>query len=237
MHAEEVNTTTDGQEARRVAKIYAAYRRSPRRRRAWSAVNPGNVAIREELLKRILEVAALQIAGTGRILDAGCGTGYWLERMVASGVAPERLAGVDVLAHRLRARPTLPAGMELRQADVRALPYEDATFDVVLMLTVLSSLETRSDVVRAAEEAARVLSRGGMLVVYEPRLPNPLNRATRRFRASELVGVLGSPRQNHTVTLLPAVARRLGRRGVGLYPRLVHVSPLRSHRLSVWIRR
>lgn len=217
-----------------MAEIYGGYARSERRRRAWSADNPGNVAIRDELFDRVVVVAREQLAGDGRILDAGCGTGYWLERLTRHGVIASRLAGVDLLADRLGTRESL-SGVELRVADVRSLPYAAAEFKLVLMLTVLSSMPAREDVLLAAAEAVRVLSPGGMLLVYEPRIPNPLNRATRVVRASDLEPVLGQPQHTSTLTLAPALARRLGRRGIRHYDPLVRPAALRTHRLSAWL--
>ena len=40
------------------------------------------MAIREELVAVMLEVAGEEIAGHGALLDVGCGTGWWLERLL-----------------------------------------------------------------------------------------------------------------------------------------------------------
>jgi SAM-dependent methyltransferase len=112
------------------------------------------------------------------------------------------------------------------------LPFEDGRFGVITMFTVLSSLAGEDDVRHALREAWRALALGGVLLIWEPRVPNPLNRHTllidrdlvRDTLPDAEVGVL-------TTTLLPPLARRLGRRTDRLYPRLVRLAPLRTHNL------
>ncbi|MCP9488887.1 MAG: methyltransferase domain-containing protein [Solirubrobacteraceae bacterium MAG38_C4-C5] len=118
---------------------------------------------------------------------------------------------------------------------MRALPFEDARFDLVLLLTVLSSLRGAWDVARALGEAARVTAPGGTVVVWEPRMPTR-NRATRLVRVDDVATVLGPGVSSRPITLLPPLARRLGRATPRLYPALARLPPLRSHRLMEWRR-
>src|SRR5262245_41437474 len=69
-----------------------------------------------------------------RILDAGCGTGHHLRRLLAAGSAP---VGVDFSRGMLRvARRVLPT-VPLAQADLDApLPVREAAFDAVLCALV-----------------------------------------------------------------------------------------------------
>jgi hypothetical protein len=82
------------------------------------------------------------------------------------------------------------------------------------------------------EEARRVLAPGGTLLVYEPRIPNPLNRRTRHIRRDELARLGGT--RFESITLLPGLARRLGPVTERVYPTLARITVLRSHRLAVW---
>jgi ubiquinone/menaquinone biosynthesis C-methylase UbiE len=197
---------------------------SARKARRWSAANPGNQAIRRELVATVLALFPGALAPGARLLDAGCGSGWWLRELAARGATA--LHGIDLDPDRVRAaRDTMPSA-DVRTGDVRALPYADGSFDGVFLFTVLSSLPATAAAVR---EALRVLSPGGRLVIWEPRVPTP-NRATRLVTRAELRAVAGTPAAEATLTLLPPLARRLGR----LYAPLARVPLLRTHRLTVY---
>jgi ubiquinone/menaquinone biosynthesis C-methylase UbiE len=94
----------------------------------------------------------------------------------------------------------------------------------------------RAEVKRALAEARRVLAPRGALVVWEPRVLNPLNRHTHLISRLALQQALPDATwQTQTLTLFPPLARRLGRQTHRLYPRLSTARPLRSHQLS-WAR-
>jgi SAM-dependent methyltransferase len=234
-----VNSSEDAErdaEARRVGDIYERYRRSRRRRRAWAADNPGNMAIREELLSAVLEEAGPELASAGEVLDVGCGTGFWLETLQRAGVEPARLVGVDLLPERVAAAAQRVPEATVREADVRALPFEDGRFAVVVMFTVLSSLASPEDVRRALADAKRVVQPRGTLLCYEPRLPNLLNRGVLRVRDEDLDMAGIRPRAERRLTLFPPLSRRLGRRTSFAYARLARLPPLLTHRLVIYRR-
>lgn len=91
-----------------------------------------------------------------RLLDVGCGTGHQLLRWSSYGY---EVAGVDgspeMLVH---AKDNNPEA-ELREADARKLPFDDASFDRVTSIEVLRYLP---DPDRSIEEMARVLRPGGI---------------------------------------------------------------------------
>lgn len=103
------------------------------------------------------------LAGAGaRLLDAGCGTGRRLPR---GGAAPPGLAvGIDLVpAMLLRAR-MLRRTMPLAAADVCALPFRDAFFDMVWSRLVLGHLPALAP---AYVELARVTRPGGHVLVTD----------------------------------------------------------------------
>lgn len=100
-----------------------------------------------------------------RALDCGIGTGAL--SMALADTAPGRvcLDGIDISPAMLKqardnlSRNGVPAA--LRLGDARALPYDDATFDLVLSAHML---EHFPDPKQALTEMTRVLKPGGMLL-------------------------------------------------------------------------
>ncbi len=109
-------------------------------------------------------VASGQVAGRF-VLDAGCGDGAFSLQLAARGA---RVIAVDTSEAMLEAarRRVLPedTSIEFLRASVEALPFEAESFDAVLMVTVLCTVNDPS---RAVREARRVLKHGGRLVVGE----------------------------------------------------------------------
>ena len=104
----------------------------------------------------------LGFVGLGDVLDVGCGDG-----MVAQLLAPHarRYVALDqnekVLAAAAR-RLSKNDNVRIDQEDMHALPFDDGTFDQVLLLHVLTYAH---DAQRAVSEAARVLRAGGRLAI------------------------------------------------------------------------
>jgi ubiquinone/menaquinone biosynthesis C-methylase UbiE len=112
----------------------------------------------------------LQFAPGERALDVGCGTGV-VTRAVARRVAPTgRVVGVDPspimlsVAREIAAREGLDHLIEFHAGDARALPVEDAAFDVVLAITALSHT---TDAERALPELLRAVRPGGRVGIFD----------------------------------------------------------------------
>jgi glycosyltransferase involved in cell wall biosynthesis len=212
---------------------YAGFRRPRRRRSAWSATNPGNAAARRELREALLAATAAAIGADGPLLDCGCGAGWLLEELAATGVAAERLHGIDADGDRVAAARIRAPGATVALGDATALPYADGTFAAVYLVVSLSSMGSRERVRAALAEARRVLAPGGTLAIYEPRLPNPLNPDTRRLSGADLRAAGVVAREVRSLTLLPPLGRRLGGLTAAAHAPLSRVGALRSHRLVV----
>lgn len=99
-----------------------------------------------------------------RVLDAGCGMGYGTA-MLASR-KPTSLTGVDLSEEALvAARAALGERAELTAADVRELPFEADSFDVVVCFEVIEHVDRQAE---ALAELARVLAPDGVLLVSSP---------------------------------------------------------------------
>jgi ubiquinone/menaquinone biosynthesis C-methylase UbiE len=100
------------------------------------------------------------------LLDVGCGPGT-ITAGLAERVGPGQVTAVDssekVLAQAEQAVPA-SAGVRFRTADVHALPFPDASFDVVHAHQVLQHV---ADPVRALREMRRVCRPGGVVAVRD----------------------------------------------------------------------
>ncbi len=96
------------------------------------------------------------------ILDAGCGTGVILKQL---GNADKNV-GVDIAAEAISLcqRRGLT---NVRQADIAALPFDDASFDAVICSSVVYH-QWVADVTSAMREVGRVLRPDGLLFVNVP---------------------------------------------------------------------
>lgn len=104
----------------------------------------------------------------GKILDVGCGSGSAGRLLLAGQPAHIEYVGVDLSAGMLaHATKLLPRACTLLHADAECLPFEDASFDVVLSNSVyhwLNAPEFGLTPERAWSEAYRVLKKGGYLL-------------------------------------------------------------------------
>jgi SAM-dependent methyltransferase len=104
-------------------------------------------------------VAAYALAdaelGPGRVLDLGCGVGHSFHLL-----RPRATVGVDLDADALAGQ-----GRETVVADMRALPFEDASFASVLSV---QSLEHVPDPERVLAEVVRVLEPDGAAIFVTP---------------------------------------------------------------------
>jgi 2-polyprenyl-3-methyl-5-hydroxy-6-metoxy-1,4-benzoquinol methylase len=99
------------------------------------------------------------------ILDVGCGEGFVTEAVVAA--EPDaRVTGVDLDADAVGAAKRRCPGAAFEVGDVLALPFADASFDLVLCCEVLEHVEDPS---RALRELCRVSA--GFVLVSVPHEP------------------------------------------------------------------
>jgi ubiquinone/menaquinone biosynthesis C-methylase UbiE len=93
------------------------------------------------------------------LLDVGCGTGHHMQRYARLGY---RVSGVDGSEEMLRHARNNNPGVDIRRADVDALPFGDASFDVVIAIEVTRYVPDRT---RMYAELSRVLKPGGYAIV------------------------------------------------------------------------
>jgi arsenite methyltransferase len=119
---------------------------------------------RDMLRRRSLVVEALGAGAGERVLDVGCGPGFYaadlLERVGPSGA----VTGVDASAAMLALAAARAGRAELVEAPATALPFDDGAFDAAISVQVLEYVE---DVDRALGELRRVVRPGGRVVLWD----------------------------------------------------------------------
>ncbi|MBM3271611.1 MAG: class I SAM-dependent methyltransferase [Candidatus Sericytochromatia bacterium] len=130
------------------------------------------------LWARLLE--SLDLRGDERILDLGCGRGAVL-LMAAQHLTTGRAVGVDLwrtvdqsgnsaeVTRRNAVAEGVADRVELHTGDMRALPLEDGSFDLVLSSLAVHNISGRAGREQAISEAVRVLRPGGRLVIVDVR--------------------------------------------------------------------
>lgn len=105
------------------------------------------------------------------VLDIGCGEGFidrYLERLTVCDIT-----GLEYVKNRCIQFSKVLKDAKVVQADARALPFQDSSFDVVMAIELLHHLE-RADVFATTREMTRVCRPGGNIVLIEPNRLNPL---------------------------------------------------------------
>jgi SAM-dependent methyltransferase len=218
----------------------------------WSWGHRGYRLYMQDLEWQLLEALTaqgLEPAGR-RVLEVGCGSGYYLARFLDYGAAVA--AGIDLIEHRAEQARNRNPRLEVVVGDAAHLPWADGSFDIVTQYTCLSSVLDGELRTRIAAEMWRVAAPGGACVSYDmTRTPPPLRLlsryASRRARrapqegpitptapvdASELRRLFPEGHHRHlragmSIELADRLARVPGLGGVAA------LRPLRTHLLAV----
>lgn len=161
----------------------------------WAAIPADEEAANPEAYPLRYALEALE-GVSGRILEAGCGSGRILRYFHNRG---RDILGMDYVAPGLVKLAGADAGLRLFQADMRRLPFPDGAFQCVLAFGLYHGIEHGLD--EALAETRRVLQPRGVLCASF-RADNLQNRlldwhADRRGRAR----ASGAPRQFHKLNL------------------------------------
>lgn len=115
--------------------------------------------------EELLDAAA--VSSSDRVLDVACGTGVVARAAARRCGAPGQVTGADLSAGMLEAAARFAAeagisGIDWAECDAAAMPFGDASFDVVLCQ---QGLQFMPDKPGAMAAMARVLKPGGRLAV------------------------------------------------------------------------
>jgi len=123
--------------------------------------------IGDAVRRRRLVRAALGASAGERILDVGCGPGFYCAELLDEVGPDGKVVGLDSSPHMLALaarRCEAHDNVEFHEADATSLAVEDAGFDAALCVQVL---EYVPDVSAGLAELHRVLRPGGRVVVWD----------------------------------------------------------------------
>lgn len=141
---------TVGNDRAELERQYGTLTRLQTRSSFWAPSPPGQSP-------QDIAIEALRASGARDILEIGCGTGQFAERM-------RHDLGANVLAtdrSPAMVEATAQRGVRAEIADADHLPYADGAFDAVVAMWMLYHVP---DLDRTLTEACRVLRPGGILV-------------------------------------------------------------------------
>ncbi len=157
----------------------------------------GRIMAWENRERNVWAVDVLDVQPGDDVLEIGFGPGLAVERL-AEAVGNGTVTGVDrsaimVAEARRRVAEAVAAGrVDLRRADVEALPFDASTFDRALAINTLhhwADGTTGGDAIAGLREVRRVLRPGGVLAVVEQPhggLPAALSDARTRAIADQM---------------------------------------------------
>lgn len=94
-----------------------------------------------------------------RVLEVGCGTGYWLEVLKEAGCI---VSGLDASEGMLALARSRLGDVDLRHGTAETLPWSESYFQLAFMVNALHHF---SDPYQSIQEGVRVLEPGGALVI------------------------------------------------------------------------
>jgi ubiquinone/menaquinone biosynthesis C-methylase UbiE len=128
-----------------------------------------------------------------QVLEIGCGTGIislgiapYVERLIATDISPQMISVAKSKAQR-----SSVSNVDFRVCDGYAVPYDDESFDVVLLFNTLHVVKEPSALL---DEAYRVLKPAGHLVsatdCYAEPVPFPVRLMLSAQKLLKLLGVI-----------------------------------------------
>jgi arsenite methyltransferase len=129
-----------------------------------------------KLRDRILD--SLNIFGTEKILDVGCGHGLMLIG-AAKRLTAGKAYGIDIWDSVDQSSNSALATMknvqaegvadrvELQDGDARKIPFPESSFDIVVSSWVIHNMKAEADRAQAISEIVRVLKPGGRLAITD----------------------------------------------------------------------
>jgi SAM-dependent methyltransferase len=232
-----VSSAREVEEIRRIELAYSERDRTLEGTLKRDQRNRGNQWLKHEhraRLQDILEERFGRPLNECRVLDVGCGYGGLLGWFHELGVPAQNLFGIDLLANRIEAARLAYPQFTFVRGNAESSELPAGSFDLICVFTVFSSILDRAMARNVAQRIAGLLSDDGAVVWYDMRYPNPWNRHMKAMTKRRIAELFPSSTLDlEKITLLPPLARRLGRATDWAYPLLASVPLLQGHYLGL----
>ncbi len=193
--------------------------RQEKERSLWDRQAPGydkrNLKVYKNAYDLSIQKTCAVLSSDQKVLEIGCGTGIislgitpFVESVVATDISPQMIA-----VAKSKAESVSISNIEFRVCDGYALPYDDQTFDAVLLFNVLHFVKEPTALLH---EAHRLLKPSGYLVsatdCYAEPVPLPFRIGLGIQRLLNLIGIipfmgrLYVARRSHFPRFLPHMA-------------------------------
>jgi ubiquinone/menaquinone biosynthesis C-methylase UbiE len=140
--------------------------------------------LHHQISERTASLAVATVAAPNRVLDLGCGTGYLLRELASRYPDAEQLVGIDAAPAMVKTADAITQDDRLTFAVgvAEEIGYPDDAFNLIVSTT---SFDHWSDQQAGLRECARVLRRGGQLVLVDQfsRMLMPTMLTSRRGKA------------------------------------------------------
>jgi len=171
-----------------------------------------------------------------KILDVGCGIGMQLQRFLAYGAKPNNLSGIDLMADRIEQARYLNPSIDWQVGSAHRLPYADASFDLITLSVVFSSILSQPLRQSIADEIWRVRKPGGLILCYDFAYSNPRNSSVEGISRQQIQQLFKRPGAHfdfRQVTLAPPISRLVAPKSRWIADTLEQLKLLNTHFLSI----
>lgn len=133
-------------------------------RDTWQRMAPSYVDTIAKFTSHVVDqlISRANLGAESIALEVACGPGHITHRMASSGA---KVIGIDLVPEMVEEASKRYPGMEFRQSDAEHLPFDDQTFDIVLVNFSIHHF-ARPEI--ACAEIRRVLKVGGRFLFAGP---------------------------------------------------------------------
>jgi arsenite methyltransferase len=172
-------------------------------------IQHGFALCHDSINRRCIVLEAVNLASRERVLEQGCGGGFYTYEIARFVGSEGRVVAIDISADQIAAardRCREMSWVECQIANATDLPYGDGEFDVVFGVQVLEYIQ---DFEKALREAHRLLRPGGRFINLATNWSSLLWHSEHPERMRRVLDVLAAhaPHPDLPVILGPALRR------------------------------